>query len=501
MIFEQKTLFVFMWGCCALCSADYDVASVSFRGDCTTFGMRIERTYFDNGVFSIVTTGARFEYVAGELKIYQGLGDEIDTKRLIAIISIEGATKFDRAEANDDRVLLHSENLNIGIYGDSTCILALKEKMNVKFTGSFKPDYEGRYKGELLLIDDSGGMEIYPQRYETGYEIKKIELGKKDWTAEYVLNANERVMIAAFPSRPFDWEESFNSNIVITYGGMGLGTGNTYGQMPSDYEIRQWSRKFDIIVMFYQGLYKNVKPSRQYPYPAGPYTIANEPEFRRLVKIAHECGMKVAPYCSLFYHYQKFKDVESFYNQIKELRRKYQIDGVYVDGLMFDGKFKIWRIDDKISNWEMIRRLRHLFGADGVIVLHDTQLGSPVGTVPNIDSYCTATLNGEGVPFESFEEPYVKYQVRKYGISNTIGLWKKGRHPSSLDKYIIDAELEMNCRKTWGSYVPIKEPPPNNKYTWRTNIDGGYYYYRRRLAQLRDIYHKQKVWRTSDKER
>ena len=50
---------------------------------------------------------------------------------------------------------------------------------------------KGQYKGEILLIDEFGGMEIYPQRYEASYKVGKIELGRKDWVAEYLLNANE----------------------------------------------------------------------------------------------------------------------------------------------------------------------------------------------------------------------------------------------------------------------------------------------------------------------
>lgn len=41
MIFKQAILCAFVWSCCVTCSAGRDVASVSFRGDCTNFGMKI----------------------------------------------------------------------------------------------------------------------------------------------------------------------------------------------------------------------------------------------------------------------------------------------------------------------------------------------------------------------------------------------------------------------------------------------------------------------------
>ncbi len=480
-----KTSLIFsliLWG---KCSASYDVSSVLFLGDCTCFGMKVERSYQAEGAFLVITTGARFEYAAGKLKIYQGLGSDID-RRLLATMTIGDVNGFEKVESNGDHVLFWSEKVNIGIYGDSTCIIIPKVSLDIKCTGSFKPDYEGRYKGELLLIDDLGGMEIYPQRYETGYKVKKIELGKENWVAEYTLEAGERLMIAAFPGREFDWEKSFKCNIVSTCGSMGLGRGNPYGQMPSDFTIRRWSINFDIITMFFYGFYENAYINGV-ENPSGPYIVVNEPEFKRLLHTSHEVNMKVVVYCSLFYYALKHKDYEAFYEQIRALRDKFGIDGVYIDGLTFDGGGG--KIDNKIVNWEMVRRFRQLFGSDGVIVYHGTHLGSPVATVPNVDVYCDATVNGEGIAFESVDDPYVRYQVRKYGISNTIALWEAGRHPNSITyKDIVDATIKMNGRKSWGGFIVTREPPPGNKYVWPIKLDPEYLYHLEQLEKLKQAY-------------
>jgi len=465
-------LFVFIQASAAICASSNggrDVNDVSFRGDCTGFGMKIEGVYQADGAFLVTTTAARFEYAAGELKIYQGLGSNI-SRRLIATMTIGDVNEFEKVESNDDHVLFWSEKLNIGIYGDSTCVLAPKEKLSIRFKGNFKPDYEGRYKGELLLIDDSGGMEIYPQRYEAGYKVKKIELGKKNWVAEYLLNSGERVMIAAFPGREFDWEKSFNSHIVITTGGFGKKHPYSFGQMPENSVIEKWSKFLNIISVQYNGLWRSGKPW-------GPYVLANEAEFKRLIATAHQNNMKVLVYCSLYYYYPRYNDTESFYQQIKAIYDNYNIDGVYIDGLLFDSK--LHSIDDKIKNWEVIRRFRLLFGNDGVVVLHDTSLGSPVSTVPNIDTYCDATLNCEGVNFKSVNDPYIKYQVRKYGISNTIGLWIRDKKPSHItEKAIIDALLSMNGREWWNGYV-----------FWRTDKrNSAYGYYLKQLDLLKQAH-------------
>lgn len=463
--------------------AGVDVNDIYIQGDSTLMGMKIESSYFSNGAFLIETTGARFEYVKGELKIFQGL--DKTNRRLLSTMTFDNEPNFTKVKANDDHILLWSENLNIGIYGDSTCILAPKVKLGISFRGNFKPGYEGRYKGELLLIDDAGGMEIYPQRYEKGYEIKKIELGKIDWVADYELNAGERVMIAAFPGKPFDWVKSFKSNVVATCGAVGLGPGNYYGQMPPHSVIKSWSQTFDSVAMFFNGLYASNKPY-------GPYTIKNEPEFKRFMSTAHINNLKVSLYCSLFYWRHANKTSNGFVDSIRLLKEKYNIDGVYVDGLTFDSG--IYKTDDKIDNWHITRQLRQLFGTEGFLMLHGTNLGTLVATSPNIDTWYNVTLNGENVEFSSLEDEYFKYHARKYGISNTVGIlytgkkWYIGPNPELLTRErIIDKGLEMNCRDWWGAFVLTNDVPPGGKYVWPTNLDNGseFPYYLQKLADLK----------------
>lgn len=155
MFFKRKNFLVFVWMLSTSCLAAYDVSDVFFQGDSTLMGMKIESPYLADGAFLIETTGSRFEYVNGELKLYQGL--DKNTRRLLTTLSFENNYNFIKVESTNDHILLWSTNLNLGIYGDSTCIIAPKIKQQLKCRGNFNPDYEGRHKGELLLIDDKGG--------------------------------------------------------------------------------------------------------------------------------------------------------------------------------------------------------------------------------------------------------------------------------------------------------------------------------------------------------
>jgi hypothetical protein len=280
---QTRALLILIFTLCSGCYAARNVDSVSFRGDGTLMGMRIEGVYDQNGAFLVITTGARYEYTPGEMKIFQGLGGD---KRFISTIKFDHNAVFERVSDNNDHALFWSEKFNIGIYGDSTCIIAPKVDLAMSCTGNFKPDYEGRDNGELLLIDDLGGMEIYPQRYEAGYDVDTIQLGKKNWIASYKLKANERVMLAAFPGKEFDWDKSFRSNIIFTCGSMGLGAGNYYGQMPSDEAIKAWAKTFQAVIVFFSGTYDK-DPAYKTPRPGGPYTIANKSEYRRAIATCH----------------------------------------------------------------------------------------------------------------------------------------------------------------------------------------------------------------------
>ncbi|HBR18944.1 MAG: hypothetical protein A2Y13_11605 [Planctomycetes bacterium GWC2_45_44] len=465
----------------------FNVDDVYIQGDSSIMGMKITSSHFAKGAFLVETTGARFEYVKGQLKLYQGLDKA--NRRLLSTLTFENEPEFIKVEDSNDHILFWSKDLNIGIYGDSTLVFSPKARQMLFCQGNFKPDYEGRHNSELLLIDDKGGMEIYPQRYEKGYEVKRIELGRIDWVADYKLNTGERVMIAAFPGKAFDWDNSFKSNILITHGSNGTDTRHIYGKMPPDSIIKQWSQNFDILIVFWKGLYTRPKGDINLLFSDSPYIVEDEAEFRRLVKTAHNNNMKVAAYTSFFAYYNDFKKSEPYIEQIIVLRDKYNIDGVYIDGLSFD--FNTSHDDNKILNWEIVRRIRKLFGSEGVVVLHGTHLikaktANPVAAAPNIDSYCTATLNGEGVPFTSVGDAYIRYQVRKYGISNTIGLWRPdGEHPNSIDyKGIADAVIRMNCRQESHSWMMMN----NNTYSWSNGLVPSYLYYLDKLEVLKQSY-------------
>lgn len=454
-----------------------DAADVRVRGDSTLMGMRIEDARTDEAGFTVGTTGARFIYRGGQLVIEQGLDRP---RRRIATIRLRPAPQFERVEQTADHVLLISPVAALGIYGDSTLLISPRTTLRLAVRGAFRPDYVGRVGGELLLIDPRGGIEIYPQRHESGYRVRSLDTNRRDWIADYELHPRQRVMIAAFPPRPFDWERSFRSEVIIVYGSDGKAPASPYGQMPPDATIRAMARNFDILIAWHRGLYVGGGPTP-------PWKVANPAEFRRLIRTAHQAGLRVVPYSSYFYSYRKSHDDELYYRQAAELVRTWGTDGLYVDGLRFD--YGGQALSDRVANWEMIRRLRQLVGRDGILVFHGTHRGSPVATAPNIDTYCDVTIYGEKVPFETLDDPYLRYQVRKYGISNTVGtwLWHSARPRRIPWQACVDAMVRMNCRALSWSQMKVVA----GRYVWSDGMTSYFRYYRTRIAGLKRWYRQQ----------
>ena len=134
----------------------YDVNNVRFRGDSTLMNMRIESSYFANGAFLIETTGARFEYVKSELKIYQGL-DKVN-RRLLSTIAFDNEPNFIKVEDSNDHILFWSKDFNIGIYKNSGCIIGAKNEINA-LCGKTKIKYNLK-KDQYLVISKYGQIKV-----------------------------------------------------------------------------------------------------------------------------------------------------------------------------------------------------------------------------------------------------------------------------------------------------------------------------------------------------
>ncbi len=470
-----------------------NISDVLFRGSSVCFGMRVEKSYLSEDAFLVVTSGARFEYVPGKLKIYQGLDEN---KRLLATMSFDSNAIFQKAESNDDHTIFTSDTFNMGIYADSTLILSPHEILSVTCEGAFMPDYRDRIDGEMILIDEKGGLEILPQQGGPGYKFKNLTFAKNGWTAQYTLYPTQRVMIAAFPPRVFNFKQANDLQIVHTAGAADFKNDMSLGYLPPDNVIQAWSKYASVITIQGSGLYSghgDIKKSG-YRYPertpgkwnfGGPYVPLMPNELRRVIRTAHSCGMKVLPYTSVFFHYAA-PDADAYFNDVKQMVDTYRPNGIYIDEMYMDKQFEGGRVlDDKIANWELMRRLRELVGPDGIIYYHGSGGRDALSAVPNIDALADTVLYAEGVPFNSFDDLYIKYKVRKYGISNTIGMIKADKKPDRISMtQVVEVMLKMNNRMRWLAYPVLDN---TGRCIWPTNPPSDMIFYYKKIAELKKL--------------
>jgi hypothetical protein len=92
-------------------------------------------------------------------------------------------------------------------------------------------------------------------------------------------------------------------------------------------------------------------------------------------------------------------------SEARQLKVRYNLDGLYLDGLMEGSK------NGPVDAYLTARNLRHLFGDDGWINLHNTNTGY---FAPFIQAYMDFITTGEHNNFN-------KWQSTTYNISNAIG--------------------------------------------------------------------------------
>jgi len=462
-----------------LAVADVDIEAITIRGNSANYGMSIDFIKeYDYG-FKAITAGAEFVFEKSKstMKMYQRIG----VQRFVGQVTFGSSPQELKMRVNTpDHVLFEATDFFMGIYGDSACIVAAKtENLRIDCEGSFLVEEAPCYEGEVVLIGDYGGVSLLPQRHEAGYKTLKKLIGRTNWQICYEFKKSQRIMISVFPPREFNEEQSYTDRVVVTAGYVG------------DDVLPAWRKYTNILVLDYGGLYAGrsdwkgyIYPSKPYAYAwSGPYKPTQPEELKRVVKTAHRLGFKVCVYVSPFYHFA-VPEEDIFFADAADIFTTYNLDGFFIDGLYRDCSGEELRgnrtcPDDKIKNYELMRRLRQLVGVNGILFLHGTGDRTALMAIPNIDALADFTLYAEYFKFTDFNDPYIKSQVRKYGISNTIGMIKPDRRPDISQSEIADRMLKMHNRERWRAHLyqnaegqvvwPLTPPPYMLRYYRQLN--------------------------------
>jgi hypothetical protein len=361
------------------------------------------------------------------------------------------------AQKDDDACVLEGEGLAFGVQGDSLVSLASNRALDLTVTSEIAPRHLATQGPHLIAIDEQGGFVIshdFSQKYRTtGCDLSGLpdSTAKPGWGFRYHVGERERVGFAVFPPRPYDWKASFEKRIVNVMG------------LISDEAVRFY-RKYCTVLMLFDGgrIYdegRKPKPGR------GPYVFRDPEAMRRTVKTAHGLGMQAITYCNTTGELELWygDDTDAAFNHLSSVTREYGIDGWYFDGVFADSNWS------RAYSW--MRRVRDLVGPEGTIYTHCT-LNAPLTRddfyLPFIDAYNDFLLRGEGQAIKGVNDPYMRYVIGSYRISNVIPTLKWDKMQNAETHDIFRAMFGLHGRFRWAyPTVPADQtswhgtPPPD----------------------------------------
>lgn len=376
-------------------------------------GMRIEGVDTVNNCIHLSTTGARFEIKKdiGKIVIYQRIGK----KRKLAEVSLsdEFISVLKKEHHNEGFEYMWRDKDKISrivISGDSVVRFYNVKKLKIKLF--FTPIHHkiNSLNHGLIALDNEGGIAIMPPD-----NISSDDYGITIEDRVWLLDSNSKISVLFLgicPPREFDWERS--KWPVVHYS-------SHIERYPSNEQIKEYS-KFAKVLEMHQWVWKNRYVNKKdclkeaynncngnstplwndgASWPVNNRWIADdEKELKRVVATAHAHGMLVAVY------FNGLKmDGSSILPEASRLKRKYNIDGIYLDGLL--NKSNQGPLDAYLT----ARELRELFGDDGWINFHNTHNGY---FSPFIQTYMDFVTTGEHNKFD-------RYTSTTFNISNAIG--------------------------------------------------------------------------------
>lgn len=416
---------------------------VLFPGRPSEFGMAVESAEQLDGGVRVVTTGAEYEFTdGGRITARQRIGAQRE------VVSVQADAPFGdlTIEWQDaDVCVLSGEALAFGVQGDSMIVLATNRPLGLSVTSHIGAKHLATQGPHLLAIDGDGGFVIshdYSKRYlSSGCELTDLpeSMAQPQWGFRYDIAENERVALAVFPPREYRWQDLFEKRVA-----------NVMGPIDDDAIefYRQWCQ---VLMVFDSGrLYDNC---RQPAEGRGPYVFRDPDRMRHLIETCHGMDMQVVIYSNseaegrLWYG----DDSDAYFEHLRAVTEEDDIDGWYFDG--------VFTRDPWSEAYTLMRRVREMLGEDGIIYNHCT-LNPPLTRddfyLPAIDAYANYLLRGEGQVIDGVNDPYMRWVIGAYRISNAIPTLKWDKMADATTHDIFRAMLGLHGSFRWA--YPVAGP-------------------------------------------
>ncbi len=393
-------------------------------------GGRIECTQLINGVRRVawIDLSISFEHLTLESPNVSEADDALHAGCMLNAIPIESSCQFLRIEVHPDSLL--------EVFATSPLDITVSSGLDAR--------YQADTQGHLLLIDELGGIGMYPCRGLRDRELSRTGDGQtSEWKVRYLLERDARFLFSVFPPREFELDQYYDECIVHH------GTIQPWvvPPFPTDDMIEK-AREHTRVLVLHEGLWAGKLTRAGRPvetvadlYAEGAYVshdfeAFDEAELVRTVRTAHRLGMKVIPYMSPYYASARGR---VFWHNVKDRLAQYEMDGLYFDGISHD----------ILESYDTIRAARNVVG-DGSLYVHCTS--DPVSKslfCPFIDTHADYILRAEHAT--ALSDSYLRYVISGTNISNAIGHLCYYDFPVDVLRKTIEKALEYRFRFYLGS--------------------------------------------------
>ena len=390
---------------------------------------RIECTQLINGVRQVaqIDCSIPFEHLTLENPHVAEADADLHAPCVLNTIPVESSCQFLRIEIHPDSLLQ--------VYATSPMVLTVSSDLDAQ--------YQADTQGHLLLVDDTGGIGVYPCGSLQDRDLTHTPGEAPKWDVRYHFGRNGRLLFSVFPPRAFDFDQYYGEGIIHH------GTIQPWvvPPFPTDEMIQKASEHTRVLVL-HEGLWAGKLTREGKPvetvkdlYAEGAYVshdfeAFDEKELVRTIQTSHRLGMKVIPYMSPFYSSARGW---VYWRNVEKRLQQYEMDGLYFDGIS----------QDILESYDTIRMARNVVG-DGSLYVHCTS--DPVSKnvfCPFIDTHADYILRAEHAT--ALNDSYLRYVISGYNVSNSIGHLCYYDFPADTLRATIEKALEYRFRFYLGS--------------------------------------------------
>ena len=403
----------------------------------------------DGPIARVLTTGAEF--------LIRKATDTIECRQRLSKQRAVAYLKFAPGTLAGIKLMHHSSGAaifagggtTVRVNGDSLLMVSPGRNGEITAELAFTPDYHSEFKGNYNFFDPDGGISFF----EHGRRPQsKLSAALDPVTVRWPWQAGDVFWAGVSPPKLFDWEASVRDRVVRH------GSSDPRYMYPDDLSILRWAHGYaNILFLHCESMWKH------WQLELVPVDMA---AFRRVVKTAHEVGMKVMPYASPHtflkgtpHERRAHRDpkvgpgqfvgsnASLFLKDAARIVKEFGADGLYFDEIYSSR-------ESLATQYFLSRAARELVGDGGILELHATTdvLGDGhTGTYfPTLHAYYNFVLKGEG-EYDRIEPGYVRYYLSTYNISNSVAVaeyFDQAPSPQQIDR-LLRANVRLHLPEHW----------------------------------------------------